>query len=159
MGQLILYIKRTLSIRYYCLMFANNLFLIKIEMKHILCMRNKFIFPSVECIKPRWTLVTATRVCLIFCHGLIAVCVGHAALHGEYCCYREEEVDQTWASDPSLACLVVLKSCWLLAWKGFNAFQEQFYFEYKDQNWPMIKNVWLKIINVDRRWNLWQKFA
>ena len=37
-------------------------------MKHIFCMRNKFIVLSAECIKPRWTTVTASRVCLIFCH-------------------------------------------------------------------------------------------
>ena len=101
-----------------CLMLANNLFLIKIEMKHIFCMRNKSYIcpPSVLSRGGRgsqhpefvWSFVT-----------LIArVCSGQAAaLHQEYCrCYRSENEMEKKVSGRSRARLVVLKSCRLLAW-------------------------------------------
>ena len=88
-----------------CLMLANNLFLIKIEMKHIFCMRNKFIVLSAECIKRRWTTATASRVCLIFCHfncqGLLWTSSGSTSRVLPLLSQRERDGEESLGKEPS----------------------------------------------------------
>ena len=136
-----------------CLMFANNLFLIKIEMKHILCMRNKIIFLSVECIKPRWTTSQHPEFVWSFV-TLIAVCFGHgpaAPLYTEsIAVIARTKARRKWIRfDPRLAASLVW-SCWSPA--GFSPENGSSFFSIKirmDHGQLMNKKVLVEMNNVE----------